>query len=148
MLRLTDGVRNAMLDTFIAFIDAGSPANPGKIKIYSGSRPVDVDSAAGVGNTLLATPRFGTTSFTAAGSAGGNSPGQSAANAITAATGIVGGLTAAWFAFTDGNDNKACDGTIKQTGAVTTADAEIDQVLFVNGGTLRVTSLILRIPDA
>lgn len=148
-LRLPNASRNAMLNALTARLDEENPGNPGKLKVYSGSRPSDVDNAPPGGATLLATLLFSSPqAFTAAGSAGGNSEGEALSNEIAAATGIVGGFNAAWFTFTDGADLKVVDGTIKQTGSPGSADAELDQVALVTGGTLRAGAILLRVPDA
>lgn len=62
--------RNAMLDAIKAHFDSG------KIRIYSGTRPTDADTALS-GNTLLAELTFGATAFPS------SSAGVLTANAIT-----------------------------------------------------------------
>jgi len=62
--------RNEMLDTFI------NNANSGLLRIYTGTRPTDADTALS-GNTLLATLTMNATSF------GSASSGVLTANAIT-----------------------------------------------------------------
>lgn len=82
-MRISVAIRNAMLDA------ARTSANAGKLRIYSGARPADANTALS-GNTLLAELTLNATAFPAA------SGGVLTANAITA--GVAAASGAASFA--------------------------------------------------
>jgi hypothetical protein len=77
-MRAAVASRNSLLTSM------GTSPNTGYIRIYSGTRPTDADTAL-AGNTLLAELRFNSTAFGAAAS------GSMTANAITAATASAAG---------------------------------------------------------
>jgi len=86
-------------------------ANSGKIKIYSGTMPVDADTALS-GNTLLATLTFGATAFSAA------SAGVKTANAITQESDAPATGTATFFRVTNSAGTTTyAQGTVGATGS-------------------------------
>lgn len=136
-MRYATIARDAAADAVVVLIDAAGIGLPGKLEIYSGSRPTTADTAPGGANTKLATLTFSFPAFGAAGAAGGNTAGTTVAATITAATtGVIGGLTATWFRLLDGNNNVVMDGTILPTGSAGTADMYVDDVTFVTGATV------------
>ena len=129
--------RDAAANAVVALIDAAGAGLPGRMEIYSGTRPVTPNTAPSGTNTKLATLGFSFPAFGAAGSAGGNAAGTSVAASITAAsTGVIGGLTASWFRLLDGNGTLVMDGTILVSGSLAAADMYVDDVTFVSGATV------------
>lgn len=138
--RLAQAARNAEANAVVDLIDAQGSGSPGKLKIYTGSRPATPNTAPGGGNTLLATLTFSHPAFGDAGAAGGNQPGVAVASAITAGTAGNSG-DAAWFRVEDGSGNPVWDGTIKESGQSGDAEMVMDEVTVLAGGSVSISSL-------
>lgn len=126
----TNTGRNAMLDAFTALL------NNGYLRIYSGTKPTDGDTALS-GNTLLAELRFGATAFGAA------AAGVATANAITADSSADATGTATFFrAFKSDGTTAVFDGTVGTSGA----DCNLNSVAISAGAAVSVTSMTLTEP--
>lgn len=86
--------------------------NNGYLRIYSGTQPVNANTALS-GNTLLATLRFGATAFT-------NANGVLTANAITSDTNAAASGTASFFRAFESDGT-----TVLMDGSVGTANANL-----------------------
>ena len=106
-------------------------ANNGVLNIYSGTAPVDADTALS-GNTLLAGLTMAATAFGAA-SAGVATAGTITADSSADATG-----TASFFRiFETGGTVVVCQGTVGTSGA----ELNLSSTSIVAGGTVSVTAL-------
>ena len=131
-MKISDAVRNAMVDSATALIDAGSGA--GKIEIRTGAAPTNTSDADS--GTLLATVTFSDPSF------GASSAGTATANSITSDTNVDNSGTAAHFRIKDSNNVVRCQGTVGTSGA----DMNFNTTTFVAGGTAAISSLTLTQP--
>jgi hypothetical protein len=122
--------RNAALDAFTALL------NSGKLRIYSGTKPTDGDTALS-GNTLLAELTFGATAF------GASSAGVATANAITSDSSADATGTATFFrAFKSDGTTAVFDGTV----GTATSDLVLNTVSIVAAAVVAVTSFTLTEP--
>jgi hypothetical protein len=134
-LRINTSVRNAMVDAVKALIDAGSGA--GKIRIYTGSQPATVATAAS--GTLLADIPFADPSFGATGT------GTAAADVTPVLTATAGNSGAAgWFRILDSDNNSLIDGTVTATGGG--GDLTLATTTVTSGLSVSVTALTLTQP--
>ncbi len=105
--------------------------NTGYLRIYSGARPADVDTAI-VSQVLLAELRFGSTAFAAAAN------GVAAANAITQDSSADATGTATWFrAFSSDGTTARLDGDVGTSGS----DLNLNSVAIQIGAGVSVTSM-------
>ncbi len=118
--------RNEMLDS----IDDNF--NSGKLRIYSGTRPTDADTALS-GNTLLAELTFNSTAF---GSASG---GVLTANAITSDSSADATGTATWFRSLTSANAFVVDGNVGTSGS----DLNLNTTSIVSGGPVAITSFTI-----
>ena len=119
--------RNSRLDTLTALL------NSGKLRIYSGTRPANPDTALS-GNTLLAELTFGATAFAAAAS------GQATANAITQDSAADATGTATFFrCFKSDGTTAVIDGDVGTSGS----DLNLATVNIVANAQVSVTALTL-----
>lgn len=127
--RLSDAAQNAAVDAVVDLVDAGSGA--GKLRIYTGAQPADVDDAASgtlLVDIALADPAFGSA---AAGAAALASTPRSAAASATG--------TAGWFRILDSDNVARIDGNITATSGG--GDIELDNTSIASGQTVNVNSL-------
>jgi hypothetical protein len=102
----------AALNAIVDLLDAGS--GPGKIRIYDGTRPTDVDTAVG-SQVLLAELTLSDPAF---GNAVDDTPGALAvASAITADASANASGTATWYRALDSDNNAVIDGNVGTTSA-------------------------------
>lgn len=101
--------QNAQLTSLAARFDAGAAG--GTIKVYSGTRPVNANTAPGGGNTLLLTFTLATTGFGAPGSGV-----MSIAGLPLTAEGVAAG-TATWWRGADSDGNTVLDGNCGAEGS-------------------------------
>lgn len=134
-MKLGTAVRNAMCDAFVDLIDGGSGA--GTLKIYTGSQPANPQATAT--GVLLATLTFSDPAFGAA------SAGVATASAITDDTSADASGVAGWFRIADSNGVAICDGSISVIGDG--GDIEFDDIDFIAGGTVSITSLTATQPE-
>lgn len=133
--KISNAAARAMLDALTALLNGGS------IKIYTGTRPADPDTAL-AGNTLLGTLPLSATAFGAATDA---DPGALAtANAITSDTTADATGTATWFRAVGSGGTAVIDGNV----GIATSDLILDNVNIVAGGTIAVTSWTITQPEA
>ena len=110
--------------------------NGGSIKIYSGTRPTNPDTALS-GNTLLASLPLSATAFAAA---TGTTTVTKTANAVTSDTNAPATGTATFFrAFKSDGTTAVVDGTVGTSGT----DAIINSTSIVAATTVACTSLVL-----
>lgn len=121
--------RNGMCAALAALFDAGAAG--GTVKVYSGSRPANANTAPGGGNVLLLTFTLATTAFTAP-SAGSNS----IAGLPLSATGAANG-TATWWRGADSDGNTVIDGDAGADGSG--ADMEFSTTTVSTGLTVNMT---------
>lgn len=108
-LGYSTATQNAQVSNLGARFDAGAAG--GTIKIYSGTRPANANTAVGGGNTLLLTFTLAVTSLGAP--ANGVA---SLASLPLVASGVAAG-TAAWWRGADSDGNTVMDGSCGATGS-------------------------------
>lgn len=122
---ITTAARNAAADAVTALIGAS-----GKIRIYSGTMPADVNAALS-GNTILADLALSATAFGAA------SSGVSTANAITTDSSADATGTATFFRILTSANAAVIQGSVGTSGC----DLNLSSVSIVAGGSVAITSL-------
>lgn len=105
-------------------------ANSGTLVIYSGTAPVNADTALS-GNTVLATLSMAATAFGAA------SSGVATAGTITAATASATNTATFFRVFETGGTVVVFQGTVGTSGA----ELNLNSVSIVTGGNVAVTAL-------
>lgn len=131
-MRFTVARRNEMLDAI------RDNFNTGKLRIYSGTRPANADTALS-GNTLLAELTFGSTAFPAA------SGGILTANAITSDSSADNTGTATWARCVESDGTTViCDMSVTASGGG--GEAQFATVSFVSGATISLSSLTITAP--
>jgi len=121
--------RNAMLDAH------KTNFNTGLLKLYTGTKPADADTALS-GNTLLATLTLNATAFPA------SSGGVLTANAITSATAVATG-TATFFRIRNAGDSATlCDGTVGTSGC----DMNLNTAAIVTSASVSISAFTLTLP--
>lgn len=123
-------VRNAQLTALAARFDAGAAG--ATIKVYSGTRPVNADTAVGGGNTLLLTLTMAATAF------GAPSNGTMAAASLPITAAGVANGTAAWFRAADSDGVTVTDGTCGADGSG--ADIELSTTAITIGLEVSLTT--------
>lgn len=126
----------AALNALTALLDAG--ASGATIKIYTGSQPARVETAAS--GTLLGTVTCSTTAFAGAVDADGSA--TATANAITSGLAVADG-TAGWFRVEDSNGLAIIDGNVGQGAGELNLD---DNTLVINDN-INVTSWVITLPE-
>ncbi len=121
-------------DEIAVLLDAGAGA--GRIRIYSGTQPADVDTAI-TSQVLLAELTLSDPAFGAAGD--GNPGGQATAGSITDDTSANNTGTATWFRAVDSDLNAVIDGS----AGTSAADLILDSVSITSGQTVKVNSWVL-----
>lgn len=109
VLGYATATQNAQLSSLAARFDLGAAG--GTIKVYSGTRPANANTAPGGGNTLLLTFTLATTGFAAP--SGGT---MNVAGLPLTATGVAAG-TAAWWRGADSDGNTVLDGSCGVDGS-------------------------------
>lgn len=127
-LSIKVGVRNSMLDAIAVALDAG--AGPGKIAIYSGTRPATAEDALS-GNTKLVEFVLNDPSCSAAGSGAL----QLQVSPPVAAAAVASG-TATFFRATDSDSAVVLDGSVGTSGA----DLNVSTTSITSGQTISITS--------
>lgn len=125
--------RNAC-DEIAALLDGG--AGPGKLRIYDGTQPADVDTAITTQN-LLAELTLSDPAFGAAGD--GNPGGEATAGTITDDSSADASGTATWFRAVDSNGTAVIDGS----AGTSNADLILDSTSITAGQTVKVNSWLL-----
>lgn len=137
--KISNAAAKAACDAIVDLIDGGSGA--GKIKIYTGSAPANVDDAAT--GTLLGTLTFSDPAFGSAADA--NPGGRATASTITGDTTADATGTAGYFRTTDSNDVAITQGTITATGGG--GDLELNSVSISAGVAIDITAFTFTMPE-
>lgn len=131
-MKTSVALRNAMLGALI------SPAASGLVRVYSGTRPADADTALS-GNTLLAELTLGATAFPSA------SGGVLTANSITGDTSADATGTASFVRVFQSNGTTAMyDMSVSATGGG--GEVQFATLSFVLGVAVGLTSLTITNP--
>lgn len=129
--------RNAAGDAIINLLDAGSLNPNAFMEIRTGSKPTSPQATAT--GTLLATLNYSNPAFNPF------SNGISLSNAISPDVDIDNDGTASWFRCYDRDGVPVFDGDITITGGG--GDIEFDNINFLKGGTVQITSLSATMPQ-
>lgn len=125
--------RNAC-DEIAVLLDAGAGA--GKVRIYDGTQPADVDTAV-TSQTLLAELPMSDPAFAAA--VDGAPGGDATAGSITDDTSANATGTASWFRAVDSNNVAVIDGS----AGTSNADLILDSTSITSGQTVKINSWVL-----
>lgn len=118
--------KNAALDTKL------DQLNSGFLRVYSGTRPTNPDTALS-GNTLLAELAYGATAFAAA------TGGTKTANAITSGTAVATGTATFARSFKSDGTTAIMDNDIGTSGS----DLNLGSVAIQSGGVVSVSSFVV-----
>ena len=129
--------RNDAGDAIVDVIDIGTAEAAGYIEIRDGVKPTS-PQAPMVGN-LLAKLIFSFPAFRTFVN------GQAFSNAITDDTNVAKSGIVSWFRIYDKDHKAVMDGDISETGVG--GDIEFDNIHFVKGGTVTITSLLAVMPQ-
>lgn len=135
-IQLSNVAVKAMLDALTALMNAGGA---GKLRIYSGTKPTDVDTALS-GNTLLIDFALNATAFAASTDANPNA--LATANSITGVNASATG-TATFYRILNNAGTAIEQGTVGTSGA----DCIITTTSVVSGAPCTVTSLTNTMPE-
>lgn len=127
-LGLTVVEKNASVDRLTALLNSGT------VKLYTGTRPANADTALS-GNTLLGTLTLNATAFAAA------SSGTATANAISDITTVAAG-TATWARVATSGGTVKFDVNVGTSGS----DINMSAVVLGSGDTVHVVSFTLTQP--
>ena len=124
--RVSNAAAVASVDSVVDLLDAGAGA--GTIKIYTGTPPADVATAAS--GTLLGTLTLSDPAFGGAVDVPGSTLARATASAITSDTSADAAGTAGWFRAADSDGLAIIDGDITTvavgTGAMTMTSTTVD----------------------
>lgn len=135
-LKISTAARNAACNGVVDLIDGG--AAEGYIEFRTGAPPAspgDADSG-----TLLATCVFGDPAF------GDAIVGVATANPITSDINVDNSGTPGHFRIKDSNGNVIMQGTVTATGGG--GDCTFDNVNWVAGGTVAISSMTVTMPES
>lgn len=128
--------QNAQVANMTALLDAG-PAGA-TVKVYSGSRPANANTAPGGGNVLLLTFTMNATSF------GAPSSGSATANNLPLSATAAADGTATWFRAADSTGATVFDGSCGATGSG--QDIELSTLSITTGLVVNMTAATLTQP--
>lgn len=123
--------RNEMLDAY------RDDYNSGRLRVYSGTRPTDADTAL-AGNTLLVELTFNATAFGAA------SGGVITANAITGATAVATGTATFVRCLKSDGSTPLADFSVSATGGG--GEVQLSTLSIVSGVAVNGTGLTITLP--
>jgi hypothetical protein len=129
--------RNDAGDAIVDLLDAGTTNPNAVIEFRTGAKPASPQAVAT--GTLLATNNFSNPAF------GNFSNGQSLANPIADDTDVDATGICGWFRIYDRDNGAVIDGDVTVTGGG--GDIEFDNVDFIKGGTVTITSLQAVMPQ-
>jgi hypothetical protein len=142
---ITIAERNAINNTFCGFFNQGGNPDVSKINIYSDAtaRPASADNAVPNGSVLLAQLSFQATAFPA------SSSGTVTANGLPFSSSILQTGTASWFRpFTGANSPASLgDGAITQTGTSPSGEMVFDNISFISGGIVNLSTFNITVPS-
>jgi hypothetical protein len=127
-LGLSDAAANAACDAVVDLL------NSGLIRIYSGTRPVNANTAI-AGNTLGAQLTFNATAFGAA------SAGVATANAISDDTSADATITATWFRVLDSGGVDVTDNIFDGNVDTSGGDLDLNTTAIQAGATVSITAM-------
>jgi hypothetical protein len=133
-IQISNAAAKAMLDALTAL---GNVGGAGKLRVYSGTKPTDTDTALS-GNTLLIDFALAADDFPDASDA--NPGATSAANSITGVNASNSG-TATFFRLLNNAASAILQGTVTATGGG--GDLTLTTVTVVSGAPCTVTSVTL-----
>lgn len=136
-LTLSTLARNQAGNAIVDLFDAGSNNPNGYLELRSGVRPANPQAAAT--GTLLATLAFSNPAYTSF------TNGQAQANPIAADESVAATGVCTWFRIYDCDSNGVIDGSVTITSGG--GDIEFDSVNFIQGGTVRLSSLTIVMPE-
>ena len=137
-INISTQARNDAGDAIVDLIDLGSTNPNGYIEIRDGVKPVNPQTGIGA-TVLLTTMNFSLPAF------GNFSNGISLANSIANDTNVDETGVATWFRIYDRNGTAIMDGDITIAGGG--GDIEFDNVNFIKGGVVAITSLTATMPS-
>lgn len=129
-IQYTVALRNNQLDEITTDLDSGASA--GTLRIYSGTKPTNADTALS-GNTLLAQLTMSDPSAAAA------SSGDWTASSITADSSADATGTASFFRLLDSDSNVVMQGDVGTSGS----DLNLNSVSITSGDNVAVTSMVI-----
>lgn len=133
--RITNAAAIAAANAITALIGSGA-----KLRIYSGTQPVNADTGLS-GNTLLAELALSATPF---GSAVDNTDKATAtANAVTADTSADAAGTATWFRVVTSGGTTIWDGSVGTSGA----DMNLNSVSITLGANVSISGWTFTMPE-
>jgi hypothetical protein len=135
-LTLSNNARSAGADAIVDRVDAG--AGPGKLRIYSGTRPASPDTAVGA-QVLLAEFTLADPAFSAA-AAGVKTLD---ATPVLSTTGLAAGA-GSWCRFLDSNNVAHYDGSVTATGGG--GNVELNTTTVSVGLTMEITAGTITMP--
>jgi len=129
-MQLSDTARSDACDAITALLDGGT------LKFYTGTQPTDIsDDPAG---TLLATVTLASPSF------GDAASGVCSIEPTETVLAVANG-TATWARFADSAGNTVMDVSV---GTTSSEELVFDDVSFVTGGEVAITSLTITVPGS
>mgnify|MGYP003642575168 CR=1 FL=1 len=137
-VNISTQARNDAGNAIVDLIDQGSSNPNGYLEIRSGTKPANPQTGVGA-TVLLATMIFSLPAF------GNFSNGVSLANTISDDTSVDDTGVATWFRIYNRDSVAIIDGDITITGGG--GDIEFDNVNFIVGGVVAITSLVATMPQ-
>lgn len=135
--RISNAAAIASCNAIVDLIDVGGA---GKLRIYDGTQPADVDTAITT-QTLLAELTLSATAFGNAADA--NPGGRATAATITSDSSADATGTATWFRVISGGGTAIIDGSVGTSGA----DLNLNTVSIVSGATVAISSWTFTVPE-
>jgi hypothetical protein len=130
--------RNAAGSAIVGMIDTGTKNANGYLEIRSGNKP-ETPQIAATGE-LLATLSFSNPAF------GPMSEGSTTSNAVAPDISVDATGVAGWFRIYNRDNNAVIDGTVTAQGGG--GDLEFDNINFIAGGTVQITTFVLTVPNS
>lgn len=137
---LANATAIAMANAAVDKVDQGAGA--GKAKIYTGSRPVNVDAA--ISDTLLVTFTLDDPAFGAGADA--NPGGQAAAQSLPITGSPAASGQAGWYLTTDSDDNPLWNGNVTASGGG--GNMELNTVTIAIGTDVDITAWTFTQPES
>lgn len=137
-VNISTQARNDAGNAIVDLIDQGSSNPNGYLEVRSGTKPANPQTGVGA-TVLLATMNFSLPAF------GSFSNGVSLANTISDDNNVNDTGVATWFRIYNRDNVAIIDGDITVTGGG--GDIEFDNVNFITGGVVVITSLTGTMPE-
>jgi hypothetical protein len=136
-INISTQARNDAGDAIVDLIDTGSTVSNGYLEIRDGQKPVNPQTAAS--GVLLATLQLSNPAFRSF------TNGVSQANTIADDTSVDATGVASWFRIYNRASQAIMDGDITISGGG--GDIEFDNLNFIQGGVVTITSLTATMPQ-